>query len=307
MPYLHDFTAILVFALHLLAMNIASAAPLASVWFDWRGVDRPVSHAAARYLSGSALISYFMGMLQGLALMGLAWNAEQTKAIFTLLESKIGYGVIELGFSLVLMLAHYVWLRNAGETSSRAGRMGRTFLVLLATSNLLYHFPPLFAVAAKIAAGWRPAVDHITPTLFREQLLSPAVASQSVHFVLAALAAAGMVVLIFSLRLHRRGATAEEIARVTKLGARMALVPTLLQILVGMWVLLSLPTTDQQRLMGGDMLPTGMFLFAMATTLGLMHKLASISMGDGEPRNIRRAIAAFGITVLLMTAVLYNV
>ena len=306
MAFLLNALAIALFAFHLMAMNIASAGPLASVWFDWRKVDRAASHAAARYLGGVSIVTFLVGMLLGIGLAAVAWDAEATRSILSLLEHKIFYGVLELVFSLVLMLGYYAWLRSATLESALWARVSRTLIVLLAASNLLYHFPPLFAVAAKIADGWRPEADLITPAMFRVQLVTPAVASQSVHFVLASIAAAGVVILGFSLRL-RRDPTAEEMAvtRVARLGGIMALIPTLSQILVGMWVLLSLPSESQQRLMGGDLSLTGLFVLSLVAALGLMHTLASIAMGDVERRNIARAMMLFVVTVVLMTSVLY--
>lgn len=308
MPYLLDFTTILIFAFHLMAMNVASAGPLASIGFDWRRTDRAASHTTACYLGGVSLVMYLLGMLLGIGLLLLAWNEEQTRAIFTLLDRKIFFGVIELGFSLVLMAAYYFWLRMSSPDSPLGSRALRALLIVLAASNMLYHFPPLFAVAASIADGYRPDTEHISPAMFRQLLASPKVASQSVHFVLASLAAAGIMVLGFALRLRRQGGVeSEAIDRIARVGGWLALAPTLLQILVGMWVLLSLPTGDQQRLMGGDWPATGLFLLSLAAALGLMHSLGSIAMGDCDRRNIARAMAAFGITVVLMTGVLYLV
>jgi len=307
-PIVLDLIAILAFALHLLAMNAASAGPLASLVFDWRQRDRADSHAAACYLAGVSIMTYLAGMVLGLALAALVWNGETLRTILSLLEHKIYYGVWELVFSLVLLLGHYAWLRNASLTSAAWARAVRTLIVLLAASNLLYHFPPLFAVAARITDGWHPGVETISPALFREQLMHPQVASQSIHFVLASIAAAGVMVLGVSMRM-RKAPNADEAsaARVARIGGWTALVPTLSQVIVGMWVLLALPSAVQKSLMGGDLLLSGLFLLSLAAALGLMHALASIAMGDSERKLIGRAMGLFGTTVVLMSAVLYLV
>lgn len=306
MAYLLNALAIILFAFHLMAMNVASAGPMASVWFDWRKTDRAVSHAAACYLGGVSIVTYLIGILLGIGLAAIAWDAEAARSIMSLLKHKIFYGVLELAFSLLLMLGYYAWLRSATPESPVWARVSRALIVLLAASNLLYHFPPLFAVAGKIADGWRPEAETITPAMFREQLMTPAVASQSVHFVLASIATAGIVILGFSLRLRRDSAVEEAaVVRVARVGGIMALIPTLSQILVGMWVLLSLPSESQKSLMGGDLPLTGLFVLSLAAALGLIHTLASIAMGDVERRNIGRAMMLFVVTVVLMTSVLY--
>ena len=80
-PIVLDLIAILAFALHLLAMNAASAGPLASLLFDWRKRDRAESHAAACYLSGVSIVTFLAGMVLGLALAALVWNGETLRTI----------------------------------------------------------------------------------------------------------------------------------------------------------------------------------------------------------------------------------
>src|SRR5690606_37446398 len=85
-------------------------------------------------------------------------------------------------------------------------------------------------------------------------------------------------------------------------GARIALVPTLLQLVVGTLVLMHLPALQRERLMGSDLLTGGVFLASLLLAFALMHKLAVISQSEVTRLGSYTAVGLMAATVLLMVA-----
>jgi len=83
--------------------------------------------------------------------------------------------------------------------------------------------------------------------------------------------------------------------------------PTLLQILVGLWLLLTLPAGAQSSLMGTDLLGTSLLGISVLSALGLMHVLSAGAMGEVDQRLSRKAMVLMAIIVVLMSATLRRV
>jgi hypothetical protein len=85
-------------------------------------------------------------------------------------------------------------------------------------------------------------------------------------------------------------------------GGWWALVPSLLQLPVGLWLLSALPADEQTRLMGSSTIAIVLFVGGVAAALWLINDLAHLSLGEFRRGLVARAIMAMGLTVLLMTA-----
>jgi len=85
-------------------------------------------------------------------------------------------------------------------------------------------------------------------------------------------------------------------------GAWLALVPTLLQLPVGLWVLLQLPLAERDALLGSDLYATGLFALALLAALRLMHQLAAVALGDTERKQIVGSLSTMALVVALMVA-----
>jgi uncharacterized membrane protein len=79
---------------------------------------------------------------------------------------------------------------------------------------------------------------------------------------------------------------------------------TLLQIPVGVWVLMTLPQPQQDRLLGGDAICTSVLAASILLSLALMHQLSLLALGDGSRHRLLKATALMGGVILLMTAAL---
>lgn len=294
------------FAVHLLCVNVASVGPLVAVWLERRAARRdPVAEMLAGPLAWHGLVAFVLGVAAGLAYGLLLWSPAYREAS-RLLSNKIYYGVWELVFSLTLMTAHALWWRFRPRPG-RAARWMRGTLALLAGTNLLYHFPLLMVVFARLATGDDSATAPLTPADFRARLADPTVLSRSIHFWLAAVATIGAWLLVIAIRWQSNPYREYAAGRIALWGGRIALIPTLLQIPAGVWLLSTLDPVAQARLLGGQIVPTIVFGVSVLLAMWLMHQLAAISMGEIAKPRLVRAVSLLVTVVLLMAAVLRQI
>ncbi len=324
-----DWLLVVVLTAHLLAVNFAGAAPLVALWLDGRDVRRGNATAGAvgRWLVWQSLVGLSVGIALGLAALGLVWAIDWERFAASagrVPVARYWYGVAELAFYFVCM-GGYAALWRGGSQRPGTGRVwGRRALGLMAGTNLLYHFPPLFAVIA--AYGVRPEA-HGQALNFRAAMIDPEVLAHTVHFVLASFAVVGVAIMGYALVLARTeaessgphprdssepadGSTARRAdgpassRRVAMWGAWLALVPTVLQLVAGTWVLLSMPAPIRDRLMGRDGLATALFAASLIAALVLMHRLAAVALGDVQRREIIGSMVLLALVVLLMVGTL---
>lgn len=298
---MNNFALPLLLAFHLMCMNVAAAGPLVCMWLEWReGRGDALAGRVGRYLALCGIVLLLVGMLLGTAMGVLLWSDSYRTAIVQV-RSRVEYGVAELLFSLVLMVGHLVWWRFRPDCG-RPERWLRLILPLAAGTNLLYHFPPLFTVISQLAAS--PAGEPLSSAEFRARMFDNEVLARWVHFVLAAAAMCGVVLIGYAMRLGRRKADPEEVHRVALWGARLALGPTVVQMVVGLWVLLALPEPIKTALMGGDTASAVLFCVSLLSALLLMHHLGAVAFGDVERRRLVRAMVSMVVVVVLMSAML---
>jgi len=106
---------------------------------------------------------------------------------------------------------------------------------------------------------------------------------------------------IYALRSSRQEKKKEAAHRVAVWGGRIALVPTLIQIPVGLWILFQLPDPVRDQFMGQDLVCTAMLGLSVFGALGLMHFLSSIALGDASRRKLMLAMSLMFLVVLLMS------
>src|SRR4051812_48992542 len=265
-------------SLHLICMNVAAGAPLVCIWLEWKLRRKPDegAKAAADYLAAAAVLTLVGGSLLGLVMGWLLWTREYASIWTERLSHKMHWGALELLFSLALLAGYWVWRRRV-SASGLAGPIGKSALLLFASTNLLYHFPPLFLIAGKLADVSRVS-GEVRGKLFVHEMLSGEVPSLWVHFTLASLAMAGMMLLGLALRMVRRGDEAADVSRVAIWGGRWGLIPSLVQLPVGVWVISSLPASSQSRIMGSSGVATVFFLAGIVAALWMLRELVSIAM-----------------------------
>ena len=298
-----EYVLSLLLAFHLMCVNVAAGGPIVAAWLDWR--SRKGDNAAARAaksLAAAAVVGLMLGSLFGIAIGWLKWTPDYANLWLGRLRYKLDWGIAELLFSLLLMVGHWLWLPGKFPPQNwRRWSFGvRTAIALLTTTNLLYHFPPLFSVAARLHTAREIIGPPARGALFRQWMFSGETPPLSVHVALASIAMAGMILLVMACRWTKELIEAER-ARVAVWGAWWALGATLLQLPVGLWLLVMLPANVQTRLMGADTVATLAFLIAILAVLWLMRDLVNVALGDTTRGSLLRSLSAMGIVILLMT------
>lgn len=293
---------ILLLSVHLICMNVASGAPLACLWLEWRmrSKNDGVAKSAADYLAKMSVLTLLAGSLLGLVMGLMLWTPEYAALWTKRLGHKMHWGGLELLFSLLILGGYWLW-RKKLAASGMAGFLGKSALLLFASTNLLYHFPPLFLIAGKLADAQEASLEPVGRKLFVQVMLEGEIPALWVHFTFASVAMAGIMLLGLALRMGRRGAPAEEVSRVAIWGGYWGLIPSLLQLPVGLWVMSALPPGSQSRIMGSSGLATVFFLTGIVAALWLLRELVSIAMGETARSNLIRAMSAMVVVVVLMT------
>lgn len=289
-----------ILAAHLLAVDVAMAGPLVCVWCEWRGGRRgePSSEELAGRLAALSLWALSAGSVLGGVLLGVRYLADDRAyitAVWAIPHDRIWFGLAELGFSFAC-LAAYVALWNRW----RGHRVWHRLLALAAASNLLVHFPALFAVISVVATRRGLADAALDRAAYRRLLFDGEVLARMAHVWLAAAAVTGIVVVALAMRASAAATTDPIRERHVKAGAWLALVATLLQFPVGVWVVLATPETARRPLLGGDWMATGFFVVSLLLAVQLVHLLWAIALGEAGSKQVRQAIAVVTVLVLFM-------
>lgn len=296
-------------AAHLLLVNIAMAGPFVCLWLEWRGTrhDDILAAKVGERLALDSLRSLVLAVVIGGAMLGILWlrgDAAYFHGVQAVPRARLWFALGELTFSLGLMAVYaFGWNRFARH------RWWHRAMAFLAGTNLVYHFPPLFSAISYLASTPLES-ESLSPTEFRALLFSPVVVSQAVHVWLASVAVVGTLLMFYALGLRKKkNRSTDELgpqpARVAGWGAWLVLVPSLLQLLVGVWVLFQLPEDSRSALLGDRVPATCVFAAGVLTSLWLLHLAASIALGERRPRQLVSAIATMVVTVLLMAATLH--
>lgn len=309
---LFDLLSILVTACHFLAANLAVGGPILALWLHRCGRKRndPTADACGRTLLRYSLWSLYLGAALGAMAAYLWWRSapnEVVRAFWAIPRSRYEFGLAELIFSALLW---GVWLRMW-----RSGRRPRLawWLGFAGVTNVAYHFPTLFAMLSVLSTR---ALPPDTTVRFVALLLDGEVLSRTVHFLLASTAVGGAMLFVVASRVLAQpstqgdkspeGAAAEEPSRFIawrRAGARWALVPTLLQWGVGVWVLAALPVASREGLLGGDVGTALVFGLSLAAVVALMHHAATAAFDSSGNFRSRALVVWMIITIVLMTAV----
>lgn len=285
-------------------MNLACGGPLVCIWLGRTGATQGDEIAAARDRVGRKLAwwsvsSFAVGMVLGTVQLLLDLSPGWMQALTRLPARGLWFAGTELAFSLVCLLVYAsCWYRL------RSHRWCHALLAILSSSNLLYHFPPLMTVLAKLMnnPNWAKA-DVLDRAALLPLMMRAEVVALSAHFALASIAVAAIFVLW---RLSRDTAAGDEKV-VSVLGCKAAwltLGVTGLQVPVGVWLLVALPGKSQAALMGGSVVASLAFVGALLLTFLLLQKLLTVAIGSPERRELRQSVWLLIALVVLMTATL---
>lgn len=294
-----EIVIILLLAAHLLCVNVAAAGPLVCIWLDWReGRGDALAGRTASYLGLASLVTLLLGGLLGLAIGAASWSDRYEALWLGPMSKKAAWGISEYAFSVLLAVGYVLWRRGAAQRL----RGLRCFVLFLNGSNLLYHFPFLFTVASDVFL-LAELPSPISASEFRGWMMRPDVLARVVHVIFASFAVTGVALLGYALRLQREKGVELDVQRVRRWGGYLTLVPSLLQVPIGLWLITALPPSWQARAMGGDLPSTLMLGTSVLLALYMLQELANIAFGDAERKQLVRVMVAMVIIVTLMTGV----
>jgi hypothetical protein len=290
----------LVLAAHLLLVDLAMAGPLLAVGLEWHARRRGDVDAQelARQLALASFVALVVGGVLGAVLLAVyvGTDAGYWPALASLPEGRWWFSIVEFAFGFAcLMLYVALWRRLADH------RIWHRLLALAGTTNLLVHFPPLFAIVALVRGRLATPAAALDNAAYRRLLVEPEVLSRVAHVWLAAAAVAGVTLLALA---ARRAGGDDRFAGCARLGARVALAATMLQFPVGLWVAIAMSEPSRARLLGGDAAATLLFLASLVMAMLLLHVLSAAALADAPRRRAAGSCAALAAVVVLMSGTL---
>lgn len=293
-----EIVGIVLLAIHLLSVNLASAGPLIAVWLWRAGNAKPIRRSCANSLLWKTIVAFLLGMITGGLLMAWSPSADLRNILGRFPARTYYFAAAELAFSLVCMLA-LAW-SFAKELRSPWLLWG---LALLTTTNLIYHFPPLMAVLGKLAVNPHWSTHDTIERAEQLQLMKlPEIVALSLHFAAASIAITAIAALDRLRRELSESPASPEAAQVIRNLVRTALLANLFQLPVGLWLLTSLSLDDVRTLMGGSLAASLSFIVALGLTLVLLQRLVALGWGLAEGKDLSWILKLTVLIVLLMTA-----
>jgi hypothetical protein len=131
-------------------------------------------------------------------------------------------------------------------------------------------------------------------------LADPTFIPRWLHFLLAALTMAAALAAYVAVRKARKSGASPELEDTARFGVKVALYATVVQLLVGLWLLLALPSpvlTAFMKAGPSTTLPLGLGILA---GIGLLVVLAGIRKPLAEPVRVRRVLEFLVGAVALM-------
>jgi hypothetical protein len=254
----------LTLGLHLAFVAAASGIPLAAAACG--GFDEP--QARARYLARLfqwSMVLLLAGGLTGLLLGALVWRGAFSIGLQRL-ASRAWFGAVEYLFSLALLGVAWVLMRGKKEPRPSRFRWA-ALLALVAATNLLYHFPPLFFAIRQIAAESALPAAELTSAEARAVIFSAPAVWRWLHFVDASIVVGCLACILVAGRPQPAHQAGEAQLRWRRHLAIAAFAGAGLQWPIGWCVWMTMKRSDQWAISGGSAVATGWFLQCLALAL----------------------------------------
>lgn len=291
---------VLGFFLHALPMNVVLGGGFISTVLFAIGKKDQTSYAyrAAKALAVSLPLFISFAITQGIVPL-LFLQLIYGPAFYT---SSIIMAVPWISLLLVIMVSYYlsyivVYRTLKGQASENAAAkasllllvmsVGFAFVGYLFSNNmtLMLHPEKWLAMYEHSAKGMNLNSGEIT--------LIP----RYLHFLVASFAVAGMTLGIFGIYIAKKEAKFSE--WMIKVGSRIFLAATVIQIPVGLWFLKAIPPEFAANFMGGDQIATVVFGLSMALTL-LSICTSTIASGSGNSKAFLATLITNALLILSM-------
>ncbi len=296
--------------LHLLVIAVAAAGPLLCIPLNAKQLNRKDSAERDAYwalgttLSRHANIALIVGSVFGLIVAALVWNDDFHQRCH-ILKTRFMYAGVEWVFSCVLLLiTHRWWLKRPDGFKPF---LFRSLLIVLATTNLLYHFPIIFMLVHEITpedlADLKSSGAELSRQQFYKYAFSNSMLARWLHIVISMLMISFAYVAVIALRFAR---DATDVARETAVrtvswSARNVLILIFAQIGFGLMALMTME--NSQLVMGGDVMVTALFGGSMCLLLLQMQQWTALLSRKIDPQAVARAVTTLIALFSCMTAV----
>ncbi len=280
---------------HLLLVDVGAGGPLLVAAME--GLDsckRSQAVSWARHLLIASLIGLLIGSILGVAMGWYEWSSGLDRMIARM-PSKVYYGIWEWFFSLVcicIQLAWWYWFPRAEGIA----RGLRAIIGVLGSTNLLYHFPVLFAVITELSHRGEHAGELLTAGKFRELLAATSAGPRALHAAIAAIGVSATWLLL--LASWPRQPLESYWAR---WASRWIFGSTVAQWLVGFWVAVSLSPIASGRLLGENLWLSGGFAISLLLAFLVTQLTWGMSFGQATRRQAWVTAGTIMLLVLIMT------
>lgn len=285
-------------AAHLIAVSVGTFGPLLCLYYARRARrGDEFADRFGRLLARRSMEALVLGMLLGfLQLAWLVWGVQSgySQALASIETSRWWFAGIEYVFSFTCVLVYWLTWRRGLRRPWLHGA-----LAIIGATNLAYHFPTLFVIVGVVSG--RPDLWETTVTV-RTMLRDGEVLARVAHFVVAGIALAGGFAMWQAQRIARGESDARLADSSIVAAGRVTLAAILAQLPLGIVVLLQMSRASRQDLMGSDAVAASLLGAAVFASLGLLHVLGTIALGDVERPQITRAALLLVVAMLLMTA-----
>ena len=296
--------------LHLLVIAIAAAGPLLCIPLNAKQLNRKDSSERTAYwtlgttLSRHANVALMVGSIFGIIIAALVWNEDFHQRCHVL-KTRFMYAGIEWMFSFVLLLITHRWWLKCPEGLKPF--VFRSLLIVLATTNLLYHFPIIFMllheIPASVVAELESTGAELSRAQFYEYSFSSSMLARWLHIVISMLMLSFAYLAVISLRLARdtTDVVRETAVRTVNWAARNVLILLFAQVGFGLMALLTMKNSE--LVMGGDALVTALFGGGMCLMLLQMQQWTALMSRKVDPQAVVRAVTTLIALFSCMTTV----
>ena len=288
-PWLFHLLWLVTFAVHVVGVNVVLGSSIVGTFAALdrdRAFGRPVARLFAEISTWAIALTITFGIAPLLFLQVLHGRLFYSATVIL--------APAWLGLLLLLMAAYY--LTYAAKYRLRAGKGAA---LPLALSALLFLAVAAIQVAVHLLSvqpgRWEAALASPW-TAFADRAFLP----RFLHFVLAGVTLASILLAWLAVR---RPAAAEERAAAAaraSWGTKIALLATLLQLVVGLWLTISVPRDVLLGLMRGGGRTMAPFTLGIAAGFGLLVFLARVRDPFADRGSVRRALELYGLAMLLM-------
>lgn len=292
--WLLKFLLILTFTLHILAMNVAVGGGFIAAISEYLGRKKQsknhldLSKSISKMLPPFTAFTITLGVAPLLFLQVLYGNFFYTSTILIAWPW--------LSIIVIFILAYYGYYLYSFSWEKL---QGKRFIVVLISSILLAVIGLLYTqniVLMLTPEKWKDMYfqnPHGTNLYFSD----PTVIPRYLHFMVAAVAVAGLVVLMWGIKKIK---TDEQLGKWgIKYGILWFTIPTLVNIFVGLWFLISLPKKYLMLFMGENIYATVYFLIAL---VAMFVSLIMMFLAYNSTKPIAKIM--IGKTFLLLTIVM---